>query len=526
MRNLNIKAKIWLIIGIFGLGYVAILVLQQWAASQTTAHMSVASGALFPVALSVQEAEAGFQKVKKRYNDAVLLQDKKSLDAAEQDGQAVLDSLQSAREKSLPAALQQAVSSAIVKFKDIQARAKPLYSTMIEHPDNLSDKSQAEVSALAGESKELESSLATLRENVSSAFRAELDSVTLWSARQRNIGLAVILVSVLIGGVASFLVIDRQIVRPLQQLILRLKDIAEGEGDLTRRIDVQSEDEIGQVAKWFNTFMDKLQSVISTVGNNTVGVANNSEQLNSLTQELSSNAQETSRQANQAVHTAEEVSRSLKTVATSTGEMNTCIQDIARNATEAAKVSQRAVEMANSTNAKITELGKAGAQIGSVLKIISAIAEQTNLLALNATIEAARAGEAGAGFEVVANEVKELALKTSTATKDITRLIETIQAGTKQAVEEVGTIRAIIDQINAIAGSIATAVEEQSATTAEMTRNIDEAARGSYEISHHISGVAQAADGTSNRVDKSRKTVDELAHASNELHQLVGQFKY
>jgi methyl-accepting chemotaxis protein len=527
MRNLGIKAKIWLIIAVFGAGYASILILQQWAAAQTSAHMNIASGTLFPAALSVQEAEAGFQKVKKRYNDAVLLQDKKALAGAEQDGQSVISSLQSVKErKGLPAELQRDVSAAMDKFQDIQSRAKPLYTAMIESPDNISEKTQTGIAALAAENKELETLLASLRENVSKAFREELEAVTVWSQRQRNFGLVVILVAVLVGGTASFFVVSRQIIQPLQQLASRLRDIAQGEGDLTRRLDSSSHDEIGEAAKWFNTFMDKLQKVISTVGHNTNGVAASSDELREISKELSANAQEASSQANQAAAVATEINRNLNTVAHGTAEMTTSIQDIAKNASEAAKVSHEAVAMAASANATLSQLSEAGSQIGDIVKVITSIAEKTNLLALNATIEAARAGEAGAGFAVVANEVKELATQTAEATKHVAGRIEAIQMGTTQAVNAIATIGKIIEQISGIAATIATAVEQQSATTSEMSRNIDQAARGSENITQHTSGAASAAEGTNHKVDESRTAVDELAQMSTELHELVGQFKY
>jgi methyl-accepting chemotaxis protein len=526
MRNLKIKAKVWSLVIIFGAGYAFILILQQWAASETASHMTIASGTLFPAALSIQEAEASFQKVKKRYNDAVLLQDKKALAGAEQDGQGVLSALQSVQGKTgLAPELRESIAREIEKFSDIQARSKPVYAAMIENPDSISDKTQAAVADLAKENKDLESSLAVTRESVSKAFAGELEAVTLWSQRQRNFGLVVVVVASLIGSMVAFVVIERQIVRPLQQVALRLKDIAEGEGDLTRRIQTTSHDEIGEVANWFNIFMDKLQNVISNVGVNTEGVASSSQQLSTLSETLSANAEETSNQANQVSTAAEEVTRNLRTVAAGTGEMSSSIHDIARNASDAARISREAVELAVSTNSTISKLGEAGAQIGGVVKVITSIAEQTDLLALNATIEASRAGSAGAGFAVVADEVRELAAKTAKATKDIAERIDAIQKGTKAAVEAIGKIGKTIDQISSIAATIAAAVEEQSATTAEISRNIDEAARGSGSISEHISGVASAADGTSHKVAESRKAVEQLADVSSQLHELVEQFK-
>jgi methyl-accepting chemotaxis protein len=527
VRNLTIKAKIWLIIAIFGVGYAAILGLQQWAASETASHMATASGVLFPAALSVQDADAGFQKVEKRYNDAVLLQDKKQLAGAQQDGRTVLAELQSVKARTgLAPSLQNQVSSAIDKFNDIQSRAVPTYTAMIENPDNISDKTQTAIAALAAENKDLESSLASLRDNLSKTFGSELDAVTLWSQRQRNFGLIVILVTALLAGSFAVIVIDRQIVQPLQRLAQRFKDIAEGEGDLTRRVDAAANDEIGEVAKWFNLFMDKLQNVISHVGTSTGGVASSSEQLSSLSHTLSVNADETSAQANQASTAAEIVSRNLRTVAAGTGEMTISIREIAKNATDAAKVADDAVRIASSANAAVAQLGEAGSQIGDVVKVITTIAGQTNLLALNATIEAARAGEAGAGFAVVANEVKDLARQTAKATEGIAQRIDSIQTGTQQAVKALGSIGQIIDQIHAIAGTIATAVEQQSATATEISRNIDEAAHSSGTITQNISGVATAAVGTSHNVTESRRAVDELAKVSTALHELVGQFKY
>ena len=185
MRNLGIKAKIWLSIAIFGVGYAAILIIQLWAASQTASHVAVASGTLFPAALSIQEAEAGFQKVKQRYINAILLQDKKSLAAAEQDGQGVLVALQSVQEKTgLPPELHSQTTDAIAKFTDIQGRAKPLYTAMIDKPESISDATQAAIGGLARDNKALEESLASLREKVSTAFRSELDAVNKWSQRR------------------------------------------------------------------------------------------------------------------------------------------------------------------------------------------------------------------------------------------------------------------------------------------------------------------------------------------------------
>jgi methyl-accepting chemotaxis protein len=527
MQSLGIKAKLWLSIGIFGAGYVALLVLLQWTTSETQAHLKTASASLFPAALSSQEAEAAFQKVIKRYSDAVLLQDKKALASADQDAEAVTSALQSVKEKTaFNPERQKEGSSLIERFADIQGRSRSLYSAMIEHPENMTAQTQQSIAALAQDNKQMAASLAELRAKLSKDFQAELDVVTSWSDRQRTFAMLVLLIAALCGGGISAYVVSRQVAMPLGQLVDRLRDIAEGEGDLTKRLECTSEDEIGEAAKWFNTFMDKLQKVISSVGANTEGVSSSSQRMSVVSKTLTANAQETSTQAGQVTDAAKHVNQNLHTVSTGTQEMATSIKDIARHASEAAQVASEAVKTAQQANSAIITLGESSAEISEFIKVIVSIAQQTNLLALNATIEAARAGESGKGFAVVANEVKELAKQTAKATEDISQRIQNIQGSTKGAVEAISRIGTVINKVDQIAGTIAAAVEEQDATTNEMSRNVAEAARASEEITRSISGVAQAAQSTSEGVDDSQHSVTELAERSIQLRELVGQFKY
>jgi methyl-accepting chemotaxis protein len=174
----------------------------------------------------------------------------------------------------------------------------------------------------------------------------------------------------------------------------------------------------------------------------------------------------------------------------------------------------------------MNKLGASSAEIGNVIKTITAIAEQTNLLALNATIEAARAGELGKGFAVVASEVKDLAQETARATEDISKRVEAIQADTGGAVTAIEQISHVIAQISDFQTTIASAVEEQTATTAEMNRSVAEAATGSNEIAQNITGVAEAARLTSEGVTQTQQATTELARMSADLTALVGNFRY
>jgi methyl-accepting chemotaxis protein len=314
------------------------------------------------------------------------------------------------------------------------------------------------------------------------------------------------------------------VTRGLDSFSLRFKAMAEA-NDLTDRVDQDRSDEIGDLGRSLNLFLNKVQNILREIAQASKSVAGASETLSSTSQQISANSEETSAQADVVSTAAQTVSQNLQTVATGAEEMGVSIKEIAKNASEAAKVAGSAVRVAETTTATVSKLGESSAEIGQVIKVITSIAQQTNLLALNATIEAARAGEAGKGFAVVANEVKELAKETAKATEDISQKIEAIQTDTKAAVEAIASISEVINQVNGISGTIATAVEEQNATTNEMSRNVSEAAHSSGEITSNIAGVSQAAESTSRGAGDTQKAAQQLVETSAELRRLVEQFK-
>ncbi len=375
-----------------------------------------------------------------------------------------------------------------------------------------------------------------------------------------NTGLRRMLISLVIGflliagiGLVILLFVSSMIVRPILKTTNMLREIAEGEGDLTQRLNIKSEDEMGNLGRWFDVFITNIQDIIKKVIGDSSGVNDQSLELSNIANRLEHSASDTTERSGSVAASAEEMSLNMNSVAatieqassnmhavaSALEEMTSTVNEIANNAGSANKITGDAVKQTESATNRIHDLGKAASQINSVTETISSISDQTNLLALNATIEAASAGEAGKGFAVVASEIKELARQTAQSTEEIQAMIDQIQSATDASVHEIEEIAEVVLKVNEVMTTIAASIEEQSASTNEIANNISQASSGINEIAHNVTQASDVSQNISKdiiEVNKDAKrvqdesslisySVSELSRLSDNLGNMVGRFK-
>lgn len=343
------------------------------------------------------------------------------------------------------------------------------------------------------------------------------------------------------------------IISPINEAVTGLKDISEGEGDLTKRLRVTGKDEVGILSLSFNAFIDKLHNMITDISSGVDTLSASSTELATISEDMSQGAGKTSKKAG-VVSTAaqnmtanmtsvsaamEQSSININTVADAAEQMNATIDEIARNADKARQISGTAVSKVEQSTSKMGELGSAAQAIGQVVETITDISEQVNLLSLNATIEAARAGEAGKGFAVVANEIKDLALQTSNASMDIKGKIDNIQESSSASLAGMGDISQVIADVNEIVATIAVAVEEQSSATRDIAQNISQASMGieevnqnvnessaaAQEITKEITEVNQASTSMAGQSRQVQTSAESLSTLAVQLDEMVGRFR-
>ncbi|KZY73630.1 hypothetical protein A3742_15985 [Oleiphilus sp. HI0071] len=357
---------------------------------------------------------------------------------------------------------------------------------------------------------------------------------------QTTQALIVVNILLVLGLIGAIALVATSLSKPIQETASMLASIAEGDADLTQRLNTSRRDELGQLASSFNQFVEKMASLVEQISSTAASV-------NSVSQDVSESARKTEQGSKEQLH-------SVDMVATAITEMGATVKEIAQNATHTADASRDSANEANNSQETVsntvseiqsldTELASASSviselaedihKISSTLAVISGISEQTNLLALNAAIEAARAGEQGRGFAVVADEVRMLAKRTQESTEEINEMIGRLEHGSSNAVgamdagkqrcelvvqssqqisSSLESIRSAIERISDMSFQVATATEQQSSV-------VD-------DLNQHIVSINDMANQTSHVSQQNANSCDEMSAQAERLSNLVGNFKY
>lgn len=353
----------------------------------------------------------------------------------------------------------------------------------------------------------------------------------------KGAGLIALVTLIVAGGL--YLTTKRLVVDPLTALGLRLQDIAQGEGDLTARLEAKGKNEFAWVAHSFNQFMKKLRNLVLTVKDSS--------------QDLAQEAGHLDRLAGATEEGAASQRSELAHVAATMQQMTVAVQEIAHSTTKAADASQATDAEVKAGQAVVqgaiakidqlaSEVDKAAQvlrelegdsdSIGEVLKIIGDIADQTNLLALNAAIEAARAGEQGRGFAVVAEEVRTLASRTQESTAEIQQTIERLRSRARQAVQVISQSKeqahasmAEAHTVNTVLANIIRMIDEVKEMNAHIASAVEEQSMVSEEINQNIVRVNDGVDAACVKMEETRQAIVHLREQAGKLAEIVGQFR-
>lgn len=331
-----------------------------------------------------------------------------------------------------------------------------------------------------------------------------------------------LIVAILIGIFISFSLI-RVISKPLVEL--KGKVITVSKGDLTESIEIKSKDEIGDLGNAFNDMLKSLRGLVQEVKQNAEQVAASAEEISASTEQIASGSQQQAQDASMSASMVIELTNAIQEVSKNAEKAAYLTDETMTAARQGGIVIKDAVDGMNQINVSIRDLDSKSVQIGEIVEVIDDIAEQTNLLALNAAIEAARAGEAGKGFAVVADEVRKLAERSSTATKEIAHLVNIIQENTTNSVQSVQAGNEKTEKAGVAFEEILNFVQESAAKATEIAAASEQQATQTEEVLRTVENIASVTQETAAGIEETASTATELARMSERLDQLTNQFK-
>ncbi len=535
-KSLSVNAKIMLIGAVAIFGFTLSLGFGYWAAINNETRLGNIREISFPVLERTDANVARMTRIKDLLGIAAYTEDEEMIsDTTDGLAEEILQSFSEIIE--IDAEQRAAVQELETYFKNYYDIARGVTLGIINETIPEAERQAASLKMLEA-MKAFEGRMLTYREKEYKHFLDMVDG-TRKASREAIFSSLVIGLAMVLILTTAVVTVGRSINKSISEVADSLEEIASGEGDLTRRLSTASTDAIGRLVKSFNTFMDKLQAIITDVAGSTNQLAAAANEMSSISQQ---GKECVTRQQTQ-----------TEQVATAIGELTSSVNEVAHNALAAAEAARKANDEARSgsgvvqnTLAAINNLANEvesaaevikqleadSENIGGVLEVIRGISEQTNLLALNAAIEAARAGEQGRGFAVVADEVRTLASRTNESTKEIQVMIERLQSGTRHAVEVMGKGHQQAEvsvQQAAKAGQSLEVITGSIATINDMNGQISSSAKEQGEVANEIKQNVEAISGigerTSQGAQRAAAASREMAQLASHLQELVSQFR-
>ena len=438
----------------------------------------------------------------------------------------------------------QEIDALVSRFKNLKRdNESTVKGVLSEESGKVTGQINKDLNQVSSDNKQAQDQTATILVQASKEVKAGTTKVIIAIGSACCLGIIFLVI----------LLLKQIVIAPLHEISKGLKDAADGEGDLTKRLNSTRTDEIGILAGWFDSFVERINNIIVEINGNSETVTSSALEALSSSEQMLGEASGLSDSTDSVATASEEMNSSMTTVAAASEEASTNITIVAGTATEmkealervadscdeAKTISNTATDQVKKATDKVSLLGTAAEQISKVTEVITDIADQTNLLALNATIEAARAGDAGKGFAVVAGEIKNLASQTQLATKEIKEKIDGIQQSTHDTVTEVEAITEVIENVNNIMSRIAEAMVEQATRASEVALNIEQASQGisevnenvaqtsvlSSQIAQDINEVSNIAHSMSKSSSNMRGNSESLSELANQLRKMISAFK-
>jgi len=536
LAKLSIAQKLFLIPIIGTLSFGIYIGISTYTAYANVALLDDARTKQTPALLKSREALNSMEGVKESLSAAVTTGDEDSLTKAEMLAVRTTDNLKFIIQ--LDNNMGKDISPILKSFDSYFETAYGVSKSMVDNTADFS-KLQTALRDMNASYDRANADLKAFSDQREVSFENAISSANESAKSLIKIGIFMGLATMVILFLTALPIVNN-LRKSIVDVVDSLKDMAQGDGDLTIRINTDNADEIGDLVYWFNQFIDKLQGVVRDIGNSSKPLSNLAENLNQVSNQARITISSQQMAAADAKSAVDEMTTSVGAVATSANEAANAAGEASTAADDGQRVVNQTVASIQSLAARVEEtavvikkLEQDSNQVGVVLDVIKGIAEQTNLLALNAAIEAARAGEQGRGFAVVADEVRTLASRTQKSTEEIQATIEQLQSAARSAVSVMakGTEQAAIsvDEANK-AGASLNAITE---TISRITRMNDQIANSTGEQQKVADMISSNVDEINARTEDTTSSSEQLTLVSSELEQLskdfnriMQQFKY